>query len=89
MKAEYGFRVEIVDREPRFFNQLGWRVPAVPASPPPAQLGSETIERMNAPLAITPMTNALGWRPAELRLDRPGSLSARSALVSAELPMAR
>lgn len=58
---EYGFRVELVDGEPQFRNQLGWRVPAVPAPLSPPQLGWETIERLNAPLSITPSTNAPRW----------------------------
>lgn len=58
---EYGYQVELVDGAPVFRNQLGWRVPAVPASPRPADLGVEAIRQRNAPLGITPMTNAPRW----------------------------
>jgi hypothetical protein len=59
---EYGYRVVLdVNQEPTFFDPRGRIVKAVPESRPPPGLGWPALQRMNAPLAITPSTNAPHW----------------------------
>ncbi len=66
---EYGYRVELVGDEPRFYNPLGWRVPEVPEPPRPADLGWDALRRRNAPLAITASTNAPRWDGEPVNYD--------------------
>ncbi|MEO7096708.1 MAG: DUF222 domain-containing protein [Polyangiales bacterium] len=66
---EYGYRVEMLDGAPQFFNPLGFVVRAVPEPPRPSDLGWATLLRMNKPLDITPATNTPRWDGAPVNYD--------------------
>ncbi len=66
---EYGYRMELLDGEPRFFNPFGLLVRDVPEPPRPADLGWATLTRMNRPIAITPATNTPRWDGAPVNYD--------------------
>ena len=58
---EYGYRVELDDDGVRFYNPLGFLVRDVPEPTHVGDRGWATITRMNAPLELTPKTNAPRW----------------------------
>ena len=66
---ECGFRIELDDDGVRFYNPLGFLVRAVPEPVRPAGLGWPTITRANAPLDITPKTNAPRWDGEPVNYD--------------------
>lgn len=66
---EYGYRIELDDGGVRFYNPHGLLVRDAPAPARPADLGWAAITRMNAPLDITPVTNAPRWDGEPVNYD--------------------
>ncbi len=66
---EYGYRIELDDDGVRFYNPHGLLVRDAPAPARPADLGWAAITRMNAPLDITPVTNAPRWDGEPVNYD--------------------
>lgn len=53
--------MELDEDGARFYTPFGYLVRQAPEPARPAELGWATIQRMNAPLDITPKTNAPCW----------------------------
>ena len=63
---EHGYRIDLADGEPRFFDHRGRIVPDVPPPPRPAGLGWDAILASHAQLGITAETGACAWDGAPI-----------------------